>query len=443
MRNIFLLIAVSFYGLCDLSAQVIGTFAGNGSSGNNGDGGIAINASIDYPVGGIFDKNGNYYFTLGTVGNSIRKISSDGIITTVAGESLAGYSGDGGLAINARLNNPQGICIDTMGNIFIADAFNHRIRKIDVATGVISTIAGTGTSGFSGDGGSCSQANINSPGDIDFDKEGNLYFSDVVNNRIRKIEVSGIINSVAGNGVAGHSGDGGLAINGQLALPHGLYVDDTGNIFIADNICVRYVNHATGIISTIAGGGTGGDGGLATDAQVIATRVAKDKNGNLFISEKSKHRVRVVNSIGIINSVVGDGTPSSTGDGGLATLAKINYPSGLAFDTCGNLYISESHGYRIRKVTFSDTCTQTSVSTTISKKNDFVLYPNPVNEQLTISGENSQTIFITNILGKIVHWKKASAEKTVVSMSALNAGIYFVTVTDKQGVKVTKKVVKE
>ena len=218
--------------------------------------------------------------------------STTGIITTIAGNGIAGYSGDGGLATNAELNNPYGVAVDSNGNIYIADTNNNRIRKVNSTTGIITTIAGNGTAGYSGDGGLATNAELYYPYGVAVDSNGNIYIADTYNNRIRKVNsTTGIITTIAGNGTAGYSGDGGPATNAQLNYPYGVAVDSSGNIYIADtdNNRIRKVNSTTGIITTIAGNGNpgySGDGGPATNAELYdPSGVAVDSNGNIYIAD--------------------------------------------------------------------------------------------------------------------------------------------------------------
>src|SRR5712691_1466420 len=272
-------------------------------------------------------------------------VTGSDTIITIAGTGVAGFSGDGGQATSTQLNYPLGVNDDTQGNVFVADTSNNRVRKI--SGGIITTIAGTGTAGFAGDGGQATSAQVNVPGGVAVDAQGNVYIADENNQRVRKISTAGIITTVAGNGVAGYLGDGGQATSAELNFPHGVAVDAQGNVFIVDtsNNRVRVVNTA-GIITTVAGNGTAGfsgDGGQATSAELNFPRqVAVDAQGNLYIADTFNHRVRKV-SAGVITTFAGTGVAGFSGDGGAATSAQLNFPRGVALDATGNLYISEDN----------------------------------------------------------------------------------------------------
>jgi sugar lactone lactonase YvrE len=228
------------------------TIAGNGTQGYSGDGGNATSAEFYGPCGVAFDSGGNL-FIADTYNNRIREISTSGIITTIAGNGTGGYSGDGGAATSAELHAPEGVAIDSYGNIFIADRGNSRIRKVIASTGIITTVAGNGTSGYSGDGGAATSAQLNYAMGVAVDSSGNIFIAEVYNNRIRKVAAStGIITTVAGDGNNGYSGDGGIATSARLAWPEGVAVDSSGNIYIADrnNCLIRKVS-TSGIITTV------------------------------------------------------------------------------------------------------------------------------------------------------------------------------------------------
>ena len=276
------------------------------------------------------------------------------IITTMAGNGTSGYSGDGGAATNAELHTPFGVNLDANGNLFIADAYNHCIRKVGI-NGFITTVVGNGISGYFGDGGAATSAKLNYPYDVAVDANGNLFIADTVNQRIRKVGTNGIIMTVAGNGTNGYSGDGGAATSAELNNPLGLAVDANGNLFIADafNQRIRKVD-TNGIILTVAGNGTNGysgDGGAATSATLYYPYdVNVEANGNLFIADLGNSCIRKVGNNGIITTVVGNGTIGYSGDGGAATNAELNHPWSIAVNGVGNVFFADTYNQRIRKV---------------------------------------------------------------------------------------------
>lgn len=316
----------------------------------------AVKASIPLPSGVAVDSSGNVYFTSG---HSVFKIDSNGTLTRVAGNSRAGYSGDGGPATSAQLNGPYSLAIDRAGTLYIADGGNHRIRKVS-SNGTIATLAGTGVAGYSGDGGPAISAQLNAPLGVTVDNSGNVYIADSFNQRIRKVAPEGIISTVAGDGTCCFSGDNGLAAKAQLHQPEGVAVDGAGNLYIADlgNARVRKVS-PSGVISTIAGtssSGTAGDGGPATSAQLqIPWTVAVDPTGNVYISDAN--RVRKVVPGGAITTVAGILTAGFSGDGGVATKAQLDQPFGVAADASGNLFIADTGSNRVRKVASGGTIT--------------------------------------------------------------------------------------
>ena len=335
-------------------AQTITTIAGNGTMAYSGDGGQAAAAAFNQPRGMALDSSGDI-FVADTNNSVIRKIGPDGIITTVAGNGTAGYSGDGGPATAAMLNQPEGVALDpTSGNLIIADSQNRRVRKVD-SSGNITTIAGTGVEGYSGDGGPAVSAMLHRAVDLAIDISGNIYFADSVDNRVRKIDNSGNITTVAGNGTPGFSGDGGLAINAQLQTPTGVALDKGNNLYIADgnNFVIRLVNPA-GNIGTIAGTGVegfSGDGGPAGSAKLnFALGVKVDSSGRIFIADASNNRVRVVQG-GTISTLAGTGTDGFSGDGGPAASALLSNPWAVALDNAGNVLVADRVNNRVRKIT--------------------------------------------------------------------------------------------
>ncbi len=336
----------------------ISTVAGMGAQGFGGDGGLATSAQFYLPTAVAVDKAGNL-FIADSANSRIRKVTTAGIISTVAGDGNNGFSGDGSAATSAKLSNPVGVAVDASGNLFIADSVNQRIRKVTTA-GVISTVAGNGTQGYSGDGSAATAAQLNSPWGVAVDGAGNLFISDTSNHRVRKMTTDGVISTFAGAGIAGYSGDGGPAATAQLQFPAGLAADGAGNIYIADsgNNCVRKVTPA-GVISTVAGIGSAafsGDGGPATSAELnVPTGVTVDAAGNLYIVDHQNSRIRKVSSSGVISTFAGIATAGFSGDGGKATLAQLNYPMGIAGDNSGNLFVADYDNNRIRKIAIDAT----------------------------------------------------------------------------------------
>ncbi|MCD6013709.1 MAG: hypothetical protein K0Q79_3571 [Flavipsychrobacter sp.] len=278
---------------------IITTFAGTGAAAFSGDGGPATAASLHGPVG-LAIGGGNLY-VCDNINYRIRKIDASGIITTIAGNGSNSYGGDGGPATAAQISRSNGVAVDAAGNVYMTDLDNARIRKID-ASGIITTVVGSGITGYSGDGGPATLAQLDWPDDIKFDAAGNLYFCDFHNNAVRKVNTSGIITTIAGTGVAGFSGDGGPATAAQLRGPDGVLPDLYGNVFIGDmaNHRVRMIT-TSGIIITIAGAGTpafSGDGGPAILAEFNNTNdMVMDPSGNLYICDYSNHRVRRISGL--------------------------------------------------------------------------------------------------------------------------------------------------
>jgi hypothetical protein len=352
---IFLILPLQF-----IIAQNITTVAGTGTAGYNGDGIPATTAQFNGVQGLVLDGVGNIY-AADISNNRIRKITvSTGIITTVAGTGTAGYNGDGILATAAQINIPSALAFDGNGDLYFTDRSNSRIRKITASTGIISTVAGTGTAGYNGDGILATSAQLNNPNEVSFDASGNLYIADWFNNRVRKINMStGIINTIAGTGTAGYNGDGIPATTAQINGPCGIIFDNAGNIYVAEygGARVREINIATGNISTIAGTGSFGYNGdviLATAAQLSGCAYIKfDAAENMFIGVGSNQRVRdIIKSTGIISTIAGTGTQGYNGDGIPATTAQLNYPFYILFDKpkC-SMYIADYYNNRIRLVT--------------------------------------------------------------------------------------------
>ena len=358
LYSFLVLLFVSAYSI-NGRAQIINaitTIAGNGTGGFTGDGGPATAAELISPYAVAADSSGNIYICsfyggAGTV--RTRKISSSGIISTFAGTGTSGFSGDGGQATAAETTEPSGVAADAAGNVYINDYGNYRIRKVNTS-GIITTIAGTGTYGYSGDGGQATAAHIDNSDGLASDPAGNLYFYS--EGHVRKIATSGIITTIAGNGASGFSGDGGPATAAEFgSIIYGLAADGYGNVYIADysNYRVRMIN-SSGIITTVAGnGGTAstGDGGPATAAGIgEPTGMVVDAAGNIYISDFYNNQIRQVNAAGIISTIAGNGTFGFSGDGGPATNAEFRYPLDVAVDASGNVFVSDRNNSRIRKI---------------------------------------------------------------------------------------------
>jgi RHS repeat-associated protein len=338
------------------SGRIMDTVAGTGEEGYSQDGGQATETKLYRPHGIAVDAAGNLYIAEQPY-SRVRKVDANGIITTVAGTGTPGYSGDGGPATEAELDYPYDVAVDAAGNLYIADSSNSCVRKVDT-NGIITTVAGTGEYGYGGDGGPATEAILSVPHGVTVDASGNLYIVDPGNNRLRKVDASGIITTVAGTGQEGFSGDGGPATEAKLYDPVGVAIDATGNLYIVDATIhtVRKVD-AKGTITTVAGSrgcGFSGDGGPATEAFLCRPHgVAVDTTGNLYIADSSNRCVRKVDAKGTITTFAGIGTSMGySGDGGPATEARLSYPLRVAADAAGNVYIADTDNHTVRKVGF-------------------------------------------------------------------------------------------
>jgi sugar lactone lactonase YvrE len=352
-RTILLLACAPVFG----QQYTISTVAGNGTAG----------AFLNNPTSVAVDQRGDVY--VADWSGFIRKIwVSDGATTIIAGTGILGYSGDGGQATNAMFGKAISLALDAAGNIYFADGDNNRIRRIDMLTRIITTVAGTGATVDSGDGGPAVNAGVSRPTGITVDGSGNLYFSSSWS-RVRKLTASsGIIETIAGQLTTSFGGDNGPAIDALFWDPIPSVVDRNGDIYIADyeNSRIRVVTASTGIVTTFAGsgdctkgipfdvlvckGGFGGDAGPAKDATLNhAEAAAFDAEGNLYIADTINHRVRRVDgSTGLISTIAGNGVKGFSGDGGPAIDAQIGFPSGIAVDGSGRVYFADGSNQRIR-----------------------------------------------------------------------------------------------
>ncbi len=393
------------------------TAAGTAFTGYSGDGGAALFSALSSPEGLAFDGSGSLY--VADYGNNrIRKISSAGIISTYAGNGTSGFSGDGGPATAAQINQPIGLAFDPSGNLYISDRSNQRIRKVTPG-GVISTFAGNGTQSFSGDGGAATGAALNNPWGVATDAAGNVYIADGGNNRLRKVlAADGTINTIAGNAFTGYFGDGGPATAAPLNFPVGIVVEPvTNNVYFSDNTNhrVRKISAADGTISTVAGAGScnnTGDGGAAIYGTLCNPRgLALDLAGNLYIADTGNNRVREVDTGGIITTVAGTGTGGFSGDGGLATASTMNSTNFLAIDGAGSIYITDLNNSRIRKVLAAPTGNPlpSLVSLTPTKA-----VTGSASFSLAVKGSNF-------VPGAEVRWNGAARTTTYLSSTQLTA----------------------
>jgi RHS repeat-associated protein len=374
------------------NAVIVKTVAGNGNAGYGGDGGLAVETSIDTPSSVALDSIGNFYIASSST-NRILKVDTEGIITAVAGNGTQGYSGDGGPATEASLYYPSGVAIDSDGNIYIADNNNNRIRKVDT-NGIITTIAGNGDGDYVGDGVPAIEASLNRPAEVALGPSGNLYIADSWNYCIRKVDANGIITTVAGRGTSNYIGDSGPATDAHLGYIVGIAVDLMGNLYIPDySYSVIWKVDNAEIITTVAGIGTkgySGDHGPAVDAEINQPRgITIDTEGNIYIADWHNRLVRKVDTNGIITTYAGTAAGSDTlyhGDGGPPLEAGFNVINDVAVDSSGNLYIADS-GDRIRKVAYPSTFNLSTVGGDIP-----FAEPNGLGQILSSSGTHKKTI---------------------------------------------------
>ncbi len=388
---------------------------------------VLAGSGVNFAVG--VSGTGPFTYQWYSNGNPLQSsaVEPTNVISTVAG----GGVGDFGYATNAALYAPSGVAMDGAGNLYIADRDNERIRKVDT-NGVITTVAGNGTNGYAGDGGAATNAELANPIGVAADGTGNLYIADFINNRIRKVDTNGVITTVAGNGVKGYAGDGGAATNAELGLPSSVAVDGTGNLYIADEFTfsIRKVD-TNGVITTVAGNGAfgyAGDGGEATHAELNSpTSVAMDGAGNLYIADMHNQRIRKVDANGVITTVAGNGTNGYAGDGGAATNSELNLPHSVAVDGVGNLYIADAGNMRIRKVSVAGSAVLSLADTVLTDSGNYwviinspfgsvtsSLFPvtvvmRPVSNQVVLGGDGTlvlDAVTTTNVSSRV--WAAAS-----------------------------------
>jgi len=432
---------------------IVATIAGDGSAGYGGDGGFAATAQLNNPQGVAVDGAGNLYIA-DYFNMRIRKVTPSGIITTIAGNGESGYSGDGFPATMAQIGSPQNIACDAHGNIYISDVFNGRIRLVDT-NGFMHTFAGNGTWGNSGDGGPATNAEFQLPTAIAVDKKGNVYFSDEGNGNIRKINTHGIITTIAGTGMSGYSGDGGPATNAEIDVPWGISVDGIGNVYVPmiHYNTIRMIDTA-GIIWTIIGTGVAGysgDSGPASAAELnFPAGIYATDSGYVYFSDMNNNRIRKVDPHRIITTVAGNGMAGYSGDGGFPTAAEFNNPPELAVGDNNILYIADANNQRIRTV---GDCVGISDPTATSSTNCSI-YPNPGSSEFVLlfnSNQNSQVepleLLLTDCFGRTIFAKNIAAVgnqlQIPLSLPGLDAGLYYLHIWSSGRFVSTKLVVEK
>ena len=332
------------------------TVAGTGDPGYEGDGGPASQALLREPFMCAFDPQGNLYVVEAT-NHCVRRVDKEsGIVTTVAGAGEEGYSGDGGPARHATLNQPYSLQIDTNGDIYIVDRLNAAVRKVDAASGIITTVAGTGEPGYSGDGGPGNAAQLREPNDCYLDGGGGLLIADIQDQRVRRLDLNtGIITTFAGNGLKERSGDGSPATEAGILGARAVCMDSVGNTYICEREGngVRKVD-ASGLMSTIAGTGDRGytgDGGPALAATWGAPKAIRcDHRDNIVVVDTENHAIRRIDPAGQTVTTIAGGRQGEEGDGEKATEAGLDRPHGCCFDSDANLFIADSNNNRVRVV---------------------------------------------------------------------------------------------
>jgi len=354
--TLYLIVSIFLIISSTACAQIISTYAGNGIYGYSGDNGPATGAKLKWPTSLVINSGGNLVFT-DQLNFRTREVTSSGIITSIAGNGLDSFYGDGGPATASYTSDCWGVATDPAGNIYLTDQLHYRVRKINTS-GIISTIAGSGTQGSTGDNGPATSAEFSRPIGITSDRNGNIYICDQDYKTIKKVSPSGFLTNYAGipHLSTGYSGDGGPATNADFSSIYGLSTDKTGNLYICDagNNCIRKVD-TNGIISTFAGtgiAGFSGDGGPATSCKLHnPTGIHVDRDGNILITDCLNGRIRRINKYGIINTISGTGTMAFSGDGGICTIATLDSPANVTTDSANNIYIADTYNNRIRKIT--------------------------------------------------------------------------------------------
>ena len=421
------LAAVFLFVFCHVAgtAQVIVTIAGTGINGYSGDGGLATNAKVTFPHAIAFDHSGDLYFTDDAV-PSIRKVTHDGIISHFAGNGISGYGGDGGLAKDAYITGGGGVATDHFNNVYVADGGNHRIRKI-TPDGIIRTIAGTGVAGYNGDGLPATAAQLNSPQTIAIDDTGNVYICDRNNYRIRKVDTAGYIHTIAGIGVIGSVADGAKADTSAIDESWCIRLDRANNLLFNEKDRIRKISSQDGTIETLAGNGLHGytgDGGPATTAAIFVESFTVDSFGNVFVT--GANRIRKVDTGGVINTLAGTGAGGFDGDGVAVGSARIPLPSGVAFSKMGELFYAEKGSARIRKISLA----WDGVNEVNAKSIGLEVFPNPTHGRVSVrinAIEREANLTIIDARGVVVRTVNVPCNVTKeIDVSGLQPGVYTV-----------------
>jgi streptogramin lyase len=431
MKKIILFVSVICYTLTS-SSQIVTTLAGSGSYGYLD--GLGTIAQFGSPYGVCTDTSGNVYVAESS-NNRIRKITPTGVVTTLAGSGVSGYND--GIGTGAQFNNPQAVCTDYIGNVYVADSDNNRIRKITPA-GVVTTLAGSGINGYLDGTGTI--ARFNRPSGVCADSLLNVYVADPYNNRIRKIS-GNIVTTLAGSGTAGYLDGTGSAV--KFNSPTGLYIGSGATtLFVADmsNQRIRRITSA-GVVTTIAGSGTSGylDGTASLAQFKNPSAVCYDDYGNIYVADNGNQRIRKISG-GIVTTLAGSGTAGYLD--GAGNIAQFKVPTGVCTDVDGNVYVADNFNNRIRKITITPLGINQNNITNVG----VTIYPNPAKDKFTIDfGDellSSYTIKINNLLGQEVYRNIIDKPQFEVSKTWQGKGLYFVKIYNENNILVgTKKII--
>lgn len=442
MKNIFrkIFVLVGLFMPMLFAAQKIYTVAGTGTLGYSGDGGLATQAQLNRPNSIAFAAAGNMYIA-DQSNYRIRKVNTSGQISTIAGDGITGFAGDGGPAVSARISSPSGVAVDNTGNVFFCDQQNSRIRKINTA-GVITTVAGNGQFAFSGDGFQASLAQLFSPRNVIIDPNGNILFVDYGNGRIRKITTSGIIYTVAGGGTL--TTEGVQATSALLDNVNGIAADGSGNIYLSesDKNRVRKID-ALGVINTIAGtgiAGASGNGGPALNAQFDFPSGLSVLNNEIYVTEWGNHWVRKINSTGIVTVIAGTGSPGISTDGTTATAAAFHSPDAVVATAGGNVYIVDWAHNKVWMMC-ENNCLFTAIEENRSEQK-IQVYPNPAANTLYVGLDESCEkckFTIIDALGRKVFEQEAVLGLNSIDLNFWAKGLYSFVSTGANGIISTSK----